>query len=276
VTPSVPARHASHAGHGRGGWSDRYRLSDVTSSEWVKLTSLRSTRMALVAFPVTAVVLGAVIAATTGAHWPSTSAAARARWDPTNNLLAGLVPGYLIVPVLGLLTITSEHGHGTFRSALTAVPDRVRLVVAKAIVVALTAFALCEAATFATFAVSRPLLGSSPRPGLGDPGVLRALVASGAYLALLGLFGLGLGALLRHSGAAVATYAAVAVVGPVLLHALPGNLARFGPIVILANSVTATNAQPEFLSPSAGMAVMAVYATVALAAGIVVTVRRDC
>jgi ABC-2 type transport system permease protein len=253
----------------------RYRFADVVRSEWTKFVSLRSSRWTLIAFPVTAVALGVVIAVVTGAAWPNMAPEAQARWDPTNNTLAGLIPGYLMLPVLGVLMMTSEYSSGTIRSTLAAVPTRPMVLAAKAVVLAAVAFVACEAVTFVTFGISQRVMGSAPHATLGQPGVLRALVLSGAYLALMGLFGLGLGAVIRFSAGAVAAYAAVVLVVPQILVAFPGALWRFGPIVILANSVTAVNVQPEFLSPWVGFAAMAAYTAVALAAGLVVLVRRD-
>ena len=57
------------------------------------------------------------------------------------------------------------------------------------------------------------------RTSLGDPGVLRAVTGAGLYLTLLGLFGLGLGAVIRSSAGAVATLFGVLFV-PILLTAL--------------------------------------------------------
>jgi ABC-2 type transport system permease protein len=252
-----------------------YRLADVVRSEWTKFISLRSSRWTLVAFPITGVALGVLIAVVTGANWPNASAETRAAWDPTNNVLAGLIPGYLVIPVLGVLMMTSEYRHGAMRSTLAAVPRRPMVLAGKAIVLAAVAFVACEAVTFATFVVGQRVMGSAPHATLGQPGVLQALVLSGAYLALMGLFGLGLGAVVRHSGAAVAVYAALVLVVPDILLAVPGQLWRFGPITILANSVTAVNVQPEFLSPWAGFATMAVYTAIALIAGLVSLSRRD-
>ena len=95
------------------------------------------------------------------------------------------------------------------------------------------------------------------------------------FAVLMGLFGLGLGAILRRSAAAMAVYAGVALVLPSLLIALPGNLWRFGPIIILGNSVGAVNILPGFLAPWAGFAAMAAYATAALVGGGVLLARRD-
>ena len=253
----------------------RYGLAHVVRSEWTKFLALRSSRWMLVGFPLTGVGLGVLIAALTGAHWPHASATTRANWDPTNNVLAGLVPGYLLIPVLGVLMMTSEYSHGLIPSTLAAVPRRPMVLAAKAVVLAAVAFLLCEAVTFVTFGISQHLMGSAPHASWGQPGVVRALVLSGAFLALLGLFGLGLGTAVRNSGGAIAAYAGAVLVVPYLLLLVPGNLWRFGPIVILANSVTAARVQPEFLSPWVGFAVMAVYTALALAAGLAVLRRRD-
>jgi ABC-2 type transport system permease protein len=254
---------------------ERYRLGDVVRSEWTKFVSLRSSRWTLVAFALTGVGLGILISALTGARWPTASAETRAHWDPTNNTLAGLIPGYLVIPVLGLLMMTSEYSSGSIRSTLASVPKRLMVLAAKTIVFATAVLVVVEAVTFVAFLAGQRVMGIAPHASLGQPGVLRALILSGAYLVPMGLFGLGLAAIMRRSGAAVAVYAGVAVVLPTLLGAFPGNLWRFGPITILANSVGAVKILPGALSPWTGFAVMAVYAAVALAVGAVLLVRRD-
>jgi hypothetical protein len=62
---------------------------------------------------------------------------------------------------------------------------------------------------------------------------------------------------------------------PPLLNAFPGNLWRFGPITILANSAAAVKILPGALSPWTGFTAMAAYAGVALVVGAVLLVRRD-
>jgi hypothetical protein len=171
--------------------------------------------------------------------------------------------------------MTSEYSSGSIRSTFAAVPKRPMVLAAKAIVFATAALVVVEAVTFVAFLAGQSVMGTAPHASLGQPGVLRALILSGAFLVLMGLFGLGLAAIVRRSGAAVAVYAGVAVVLPPLLGAFPGNLWRFGPIMILANSVSAVKILPGALSPSSGFAVMALYAAVALAVGAVLLVRRD-
>jgi ABC-2 type transport system permease protein len=265
----------SIAGHSPHRSIDRYRLGDVVRSEWVKFASLRSSRWTLVAFAVTGVTLGIVISAVSGSHWPTASAETRANWDPTNNTLAGLIPGYLVIPVLGVLMMTSEYTSGSIRSTLASIPRRPLVLAAKSIVFIGAALVSVEVVTFIAFFAGQEVMGSAPHATIGEPGVLRALVLSGAFLALMGLFGLGLGTIIRRSGAAVALYAGVVLVAPMILNAFPGNLWRFGPHIILGNSVGAVRILPGMLSPWVGFGVMTAYAAVALLVGAAVLVKRD-
>lgn len=254
---------------------DNYRLADVVRSEWTKFISLRSSRWTLMAFPVVGVALGILIAALSDAHYPTMSVTSRAQWDPTNNILAGLIPGYLVIPVLGVLMMTSEYTYGSISPTLAAVPRRPLVLAAKAVVFATVAFAVCESVTFGAYLAGEHVMSSAPHETLADPRVLRALILSAAYLVLMGLFGLGLGTIVRRSGAAVALYTGLVIVAPMLLRAVPGNLWRFGPIIILANSVSAVKMLPGVLSPWTGFAVMAAYTAVTLVAAAVLLVRRD-
>ena len=72
----------------------------------------------------------------------------------------------------------------------------------------LAALATGEAASFlAFFAGGAALRHGIPAPALGQPGVLRAVVLTGTSFSLIGLIGLGLGAIIRHSAAAIAVLA---------------------------------------------------------------------
>jgi hypothetical protein len=149
------------------------------------------------------------------------------------------------------------------------------VLAAKALVFATVVFVADEVVTFAAFLAGQRVMGTAPHATLGQPGVVRALVLSGAFLALMGLFGLGIGTIVRRSAWAIASYAGVALVLPMILVALPGHVWRFGPLVILGNSEAAVRILPGILSPWTGFAVMAVYTAVALVAGGVLLVRRD-
>ena len=121
-------------------------------------------------------------------------------FDPTNVSLAGLALGSLIIGILGVLSITGEYGSSTIRSSLVATPRRAVFFGAKAIVSAASPWRSGLVLSFLAFFEGQAVLsGAAPTATLADPGVLRALIESGVFLALLTLFGLGIGAIIRHS-----------------------------------------------------------------------------
>jgi hypothetical protein len=251
-----------------------YRFRQVARMEWIKLRTLRSTWWALA---ITAAG-GAVIAVVIGLNTISRSA------DLTNNVLAGLIPGLLLTGVLGVLVMTSEYTSGMIRATLTAIPRRPLLLAAKAAVFATASLAAGEAASFlAFFAGGAAFRHGISAPALSQPGVLRAIVLGGASYCLIGLLALGLGAIIRHTAAAVA----VLVVGVFLLGPIIGSAARgvaaYWPVFIIGNSLTTTKPPScagaaqcvHFLSPWTGLAVLSLYAAVPLAIGCWLFVRRD-
>jgi ABC-2 type transport system permease protein len=145
--------------------------------------------------------------------------------------------------------------------------------------------AVGEAAAFISFfAGGAALRHGIAAPTLSQPGVLRAVLLSGASFCLVGLLGLGLGAIIRHSGAAIG----VMVGGVYVAATFIGNLARgvsvYTPIIIVGNSLSTTKPEncgngafgcPHFLSAWAGLGLLCLYAAVALAVGGWMLARRD-
>src|SRR5260370_36404785 len=120
---------------------------------------------------------------------------------------------------------------GMIRATLAAVPNRPLLLAAKAAVFGLVALAVGEAAAFISFlAGGAALRHGIPAPTLSQPGVLRAVVLSGAGFCLLALLGLGLGAIIRHTPAAIAVFVGgvylIAQTGGALAHAVAAVMPR--------------------------------------------------
>ena len=252
----------------------RYRFRHVARMEWIKLRTLRSTWWALA---ITAAA-GAVMAVAIGLNTISRGA------DLTNNVLAGVIPGLLLIGVLGVLAMTSEYTSGLIRATLAAAPRRPLLLAAKAAVFGAVSLVAGEAASFLAFFAGRAALRHGiAAPALGQPGVLRAVLLGGASYCLIGLLGLGLGAIIRHTAAAIAVLVAgVYLIGP-LIGAVTHALAAYLPIVIIGNSLTTTRPErcaggaqcPHFLSAWAGLGVLSLYAAAALTVGCWLLVRRD-
>jgi len=123
------------------------------------------------------------------------------------------------------------------------------------------------------------LKGSAPHAALGQPGVLRAVLLGGAYPVLIGLIGLGLGALIRHTAGAISAVVGVLFVLPLILVPLGTSVqnaaGQYMPMLIAENSLTAVKPVPHSLSPGLGFALLCGYAAVALAAGCWALARRD-
>ena len=173
----------------------RYRFSQVARMEWIKVRSLRSTWWTLTVTVVAAIGIAAAVGAQTKAHTA----------DVTNNILGGVAPGLLLTGVLGVLVMTSEYTSGLIRTTFTAAPKRSLVLIAKAAVFGAVSLVVGEIASFsAFFAGTTSLPRTIASPALSHPSVLRAVALAGAGYCLIGLLGVGLGAIIRHTPAAVA------------------------------------------------------------------------
>ena len=249
---------------------DRVGFPQAARMEWIKLRSLRSTWWVLAL-----TVAGAVgIAVAVGVNTEDAAA------DLTNNALAGISLGLLLVGVLGVLAMTGEHSSGMIRATLAAVPNWPLVLAAKAAVFGAVALAAVEAAAFiAFFAGGAALPAGVPAPALGQPGVLRAVVLGGAGYCLIGLLGVGLGAVIRHTPAAIAVLVGGVYVLAQLVAGFATWIMAWLPIAIVANSLSVVrpvgDGQVRFLSPWAGLGVLCLYAAAALGAGAFLLARRD-
>ncbi len=107
-------------------------------SEWIKLTSLRSTVWCYGIVLVINLGLGLLLATSLQRQGDSTAALDQGYWIQSATI--GIAFSQLVVSVLGALVITGEYGTGMIRSTLTAVPKRVPALVAKAVVFAVVTF----------------------------------------------------------------------------------------------------------------------------------------
>lgn len=253
----------------------RYRFRHVARMEWIKLRSLRSTWWTLAATGACAVGFGAVIGVNTK----------NAADDLTNNALAGIIVGLLLTGVLGVLVISSEYTSGMIQGTLAAVPRRPMVLAAKAAIFGAVSLAAGEITSFVSFFVGGAALGHGiAAPSLGQPGVLRAITFSGVSFCLIGLLGLGLGAAIRHTAAAIAVLVGGVYVVAQVIGSTAHQVDTYMPILIVANSLSVTRPLscwahsahcPYFLPPLAGLALLGLYAAVALAVGCWLLARRD-
>jgi ABC-2 type transport system permease protein len=283
----IPARRPGFAG--------------VMLAEWTKIRSVRSTVWTLIIFVVVSLGL------TTLFTWLTLNALNNGRGDarssgivtdPVNFILGtGLGLGQLAICVLGALVITSEYSSGAIRAGLLAVPRRYPVILAKGLVFAALVLVVGEIVAFLSFFIGKTLVDGhvvtlhgheggqaitvhhTITVSLSQPGVLQAVVGSGLYLTVLGLFALAIGGLIRHTaGAITAVIGMVLVIFP-LAGLLPSSwgahvhayLPTIAGQLITQDKPTAG----QLLSAWQGFGVFCAWTVLLLAAAIFLLQRRD-
>jgi ABC-2 type transport system permease protein len=257
---------------------------DLMSAEWTKIRSVRSTIWTLTLFVVITLGLTALFTWLTVANWNGPRAAdrdARIVLDPVGFILgSGLGLGQLTLCVLGVLVITTEYSTGTIRASLLAVPRRLEMLTAKAVVFAGLLIVVAEIVAFGSFFIGSALLHSKVPVSLSDHNVTRAVVGAGLYLTVLGLFSLAIGVLIRHTAGAITTAIGVVFVLPILAGLLPGSWGAHvnGYLPEQAGTLIGQQHPPadgNVLSAWEGFGVFCLWTAVLLAIGAYLMHRRD-
>jgi len=254
---------------------NRYGFRHVARMEWIKLRSVRSTWWLAIAAVLAMAVAGAAVGLGYRSHTPVATAA-----QIFNNSLAGAIVAQLLLGALGVLMVTGEYGTGMIRSTFAAVPRRRTVLAAKAAVCGGLALTAGLAASFAGYLGGQLAIRGTaiPAASLGDPAILRAVVLTGGYLGATSLIGVGVGAVVRHSGAAVGTLFALLFV-PMIAAGLFGESAvavgRFVPLLMLLNSIAVTSPVPGLFAGWVSVLLMGGYAAAAILCGGVLLRHRD-
>ncbi len=233
-------------------------------SEWTKLRSVRSTRRFVPIALAAGVGLTVLAAVLTRSSYPTWSHSEQVLFDPLNHGLLCVAVVEFATAIVGVLAITGEHGSGTLRTTLMGTPARDRVLAAKAAVVGLASLIVGLLVTVPALVVSQAILhGHTPTVGLGDLTVVRALVLSSGYLAIMGLIGLSVGTLIRSSAGAIAAVIGFMFAVPSLISMLPQSIAdavmQFLPMVIAGSSLSVIRPEPHSLGPWTGFAVLLGY-----------------
>jgi ABC-2 type transport system permease protein len=234
----------------------------AVAMEWVKLRSLRSTWWTL----------GITVAAAVGIGVPAGLAVKGTGQDLTNTVLSGIAVGLLLIGTLGVVTMSAEFSSGLIASTFAAVPDRRRVLAAKAAVFGAVALVMGELAAFIAFiGGSLSIRGGGPRL----VGSLQPIVLSGIGIALVGLMGLGIGAIVRHTAPAVAVLVGGVYIGTQVFGFLAHAAMGYVPLAIVANSLSSAHPEPGFLRPWPALVVLVLETAAVLAAGAWLLDRRD-
>jgi ABC-2 type transport system permease protein len=252
-------------------------------AEWTKIRSVQSTVWSMLAFVVVAIGFSTLIATVINSTWNKPGNHpnhARLLSDPTSVIFgAGIGLGQLAIAVLGVIVITSEYSTGAIRASLLAVPHRIPMLVAKALVWAALDLVISAITVFATFFITTAILNDHVPISLSGPGVTRAVIGAILYLTVLGLFALAIGGLVRHTAGAIAIVIALVIVIPPLVGLIPGTIANHvhGYLPTVAGPLVAQTSQQsgDVLSAWQGFGVFCAWTAVLLAACGWLLVRRD-
>jgi ABC-2 type transport system permease protein len=253
----------------------------VLRSEWIKLVSLRSAVITLLASAGVIIGVGLLAAGmSSGTLSAPADGGPPTAADPTGITLTGTNLAQLIIGALGVMLVTSEYASGLIRLSLAAVPTRLPVLWAKVVVLAVTSFVLLAASVVITFLGAQAMLdaGGSPTAALTDPGVLRALVGAAGYLTGIGILGIALGSLIRATAPAISILFAGVFLLPALISILlPSSwseVTKYLPSNAGASVMTVAT-DPGKLDAITGAGVFAIYVIVALAGAALALRRRD-
>jgi hypothetical protein len=247
------------------------------SSEWVKLSTLRSTWITLAAAFAGAILVGGLASWGIESHWSRLGPGEVARFSPISQSLTGVYLAQLAIAVLGVLVNTGEYATGMIRATLAAVPHRLPVLWAKLGVFAVMTFVVTTVAAFIAFFLGQALLHSHGTT-LAAPHAVRAVVGVGLYLTVVGILALGIGFMVRSTAGGIATVLGILLVLPAIGHVLPSSWqTSFLPYLPSnAGGVLFTlHPDPGSLGPWAGFGVMCAWAAASVAGAAYLLRRRD-
>jgi ABC-2 type transport system permease protein len=249
-------------------------MIQLMRAEWIKLRTVTSHWVLVsigVAFTPVVAILTAIFADTDGMD----------RDVPVAVTVGTTIVLSLLMGTVGVLAFAQEHAHGTIRVTYAAEPRRIRVLLAKAIVLSATAVVVAAVTVYATWAVAVAILqGRDDRLDFSGPDAHReALLGAVALCVLLTLLGFAIGMLIRNAPAAIAIF----VLWPLLAENLIGALL----IVIFGDGAVrwlpyssgfqllSTDPSNDFFSRVPAGLYFAAWVAAITAVGMVLSTKRD-
>ncbi len=248
-------------------------LRAAVRSEWIKLRSIRATPLFVGLTAVIGIgmsqILGRVVKTDPYEHLPFTIG---------NTFLVSSWLTTLFAVVAGTLLFTSEVQHGTLAGSLTARPSKAIIIGAKTFIAAVLGFAM------GALGIVGGLVGGVTS-GM-DTGEMSSAVSGVAWALVLttgaSVLGLGVGLIVRHSAAAVTSVLVWALAVETLVRGMvPATVSRLLPFTAAHGLLGTRSAAdtPETiaaaLSNLGNAAVIGCWATVAVAIGSALLIRKD-
>jgi len=174
----------------------------------------------------------------------------------------------------GVLLITSEYRYGTIRPTVLFNPARGQLLAAKLAAGALAGIAFALLGEAISWAIGITILEARGITIVLSSTDIQRLVLGGiASVALFGMIGVGLGAIIRNQVGSVITLLAWGFIVDNLLFGLVPSVGRFTPTRSQDALMGLTT--DHLLSPAAGAAILIAWTALLAAVGLALTTRRD-
>lgn len=250
----------------------------VLLSEWIKFRTLRSS-FALLGFALFAMV-GVSLLGSLGVILNSGHDARLTEQGVRVLPMIGLYFGQLVLAALAVMLITSEQSTGMIRSTMTAVPRRIPVLLAKGLLAATLGAAVGVIGAFAAHVLVQPILATKGLDyALDATGQWTSFGGTGLYLALVAIFALAVGMLLRNTAASIVTVVGLLFVLPIALSLIPGDVAstivNFLPSEAGSQLMVRHTADGTLTQLQGGL-ILAAWAIIPFVAGILTIKRRDC
>ena len=187
----------------------RLSFAHLMKSEAIKILTLRSTWWSLGVTAALSVGISLLIALATSGMGGG--------MEPTNVILAPTQFTMLVAGILGAIVVTGEYSTGMIRSTLTAEPRRGAVLLAKALVVAVTMMVTTVIIYAVAIAATAPLLGGTGIDWATPADSIVPLALGMLSMACFTLMGVGFGFVLRSGAGAIAVTVGVLFVLPIML-----------------------------------------------------------
>jgi len=239
-------------------------------AEWTKLRTTPG--MVLLLLSVVAATVGISMLAAAATDCPGGICAV----DITKVSLTGVQLGQAVVAVLAVQILGAEYGTGMIHVSLAAVPRRLTVLTAKALVLTAVVTAAAIAGVAGSLVAGNRLLPLT----VTDTTVLRAAFGSVLYLVLIGLLALGVTAAVRTPATAAGLVLGLLYVFPIVGLAATDpdfrrHLDQIAPMTAGLAIQSTTGLDDLVISPWRGLAVLGAWAAAALLAGGLLIRLRD-
>ncbi|MCE7483233.1 ABC transporter permease [Microbacterium profundi] len=247
---------AAPAMRSQTGSSYRLTFPRALRSEWIKLSTLRSTWWSIGIAAVLTVGIAVLVAG--AVNTPG--------FEPIQAVVTPFQFTMLLAGIIGAIAVTGEYSTGMIRSTLAADPVRGSVLAAKAIVVAVFLFV----ASFVIFILAAvavmPIFASRDVAFPGDDvaGALLPILGASVSMSVFALIGVAFGFLLRSGAGAIAATVGLLFVLPIIASIFAMPVEGWEWITEVSNRLPMTAAQSAILPQDGfGLSVGEAYLTLA-------------